>query len=112
MGIQTAIAEKIKERRADYVLAPKGNQGTLHEDVKMFLMDNKEEGIINGQQKKHTGARIQLDRNKGILSDRRHKMAFTEEKLERLKEHRNGRKDHSEKKKRNIVIISVVKKRI
>lgn len=49
MGIQTAIAEKIKERRADYVLAPKGNQGTLHEDVKMFLMDNKEEGIINGQ---------------------------------------------------------------
>lgn len=43
MGTQTAIAEKIKERRADYVLALKGNQGTLHEDVKLFLMDNKEE---------------------------------------------------------------------
>ena len=43
MGTQTAIAEKIKERRADYVLALKGNQGTLYEDVKMFLQDNKEE---------------------------------------------------------------------
>ena len=43
MGTQTAIAEKIKERRADYVLALKGNQGTLYEDVKLFLMDNKEE---------------------------------------------------------------------
>ena len=33
MGTQTAIAEKIRDKRADYVLALKGNQGTLHEDV-------------------------------------------------------------------------------
>ena len=62
MGTQKAIAEKIKEKRADYVLALKGNQG--------------------------------------ILPDRRYKMAFAEEKLERNKKHRNGRKDHSEKRKR------------
>ena len=43
MGTQREIVEKIKERRADYVLALKGNQGTLYEDVKMFLMDTKEE---------------------------------------------------------------------
>lgn len=43
MGTQTVIAEKIKERRADYVLALKRNQGTLYEDVKLYLMDKKEE---------------------------------------------------------------------
>ena len=42
MGTQTAIAEKIRERRADYVLALKRNQGTLYEDVKLFLMDENE----------------------------------------------------------------------
>lgn len=41
MGTQTAIAEKIRERRADYVLALKKNQGMLYEDVKLFLMDEK-----------------------------------------------------------------------
>jgi len=39
MGTQTAIAEKIKNKRADYVLALKGNQGTLHEDVKAYFED-------------------------------------------------------------------------
>jgi len=33
MGCQTEIAELITEREADYVLALKGNQGTLHRDV-------------------------------------------------------------------------------
>jgi len=33
MGCQTEIAEKIVQREADYMLAVKGNQGTLSEDV-------------------------------------------------------------------------------
>ncbi len=33
MGTQKAIAEQIIERQADYVLALKGNQGTLHQAV-------------------------------------------------------------------------------
>jgi len=33
MGCQTDIAAKIRERKADYVLALKDNQRTLHEDV-------------------------------------------------------------------------------
>jgi predicted transposase YbfD/YdcC len=37
MGCQSAITEKIIENKADYVLALKGNQGTLHEDVEMFF---------------------------------------------------------------------------
>lgn len=39
MGTQTAIVEKIRGKRADYVLALKKNQGTLHEDVSLYLND-------------------------------------------------------------------------
>ena len=39
MGCQTEIVAKIKNKRADYVLALKGNQGTLHEDVKAYFAD-------------------------------------------------------------------------
>lgn len=37
MGCQTAIAEKIIQKKADYVLALKGNQGTLHSEVSDFF---------------------------------------------------------------------------
>ena len=39
MGCQRKIAQKILEREADYLLALKRNQGTLYEDVKLFLDD-------------------------------------------------------------------------
>ena len=39
MGTQTEIAQKIKKKRADYVLALKRNQGNLHEDVKLYFAD-------------------------------------------------------------------------
>src|SRR5580704_4310109 len=39
MGAQKAIAAKIVEQEADYVLALKGNQSALHDDVKSFLED-------------------------------------------------------------------------
>lgn len=41
MGTQTAIAEKIRSKRADYVLALKRNQGNLCEDVSLYLMDEE-----------------------------------------------------------------------
>jgi len=37
MGCQTAIAEKIIDKGGDYVFALKGNQGTLSQDVELFL---------------------------------------------------------------------------
>jgi predicted transposase YbfD/YdcC len=37
MGCQYAITEKIIENKADYMLALKGNQGILHEDVEKFF---------------------------------------------------------------------------
>jgi len=42
MGCQKEIARKIKEKEADYVLALKGNQGTLQQDVELFFTEQKE----------------------------------------------------------------------
>lgn len=41
MGTQTKIAEKIRSKRADYVLALKGNQGTLYTEVKEYFADKE-----------------------------------------------------------------------
>ena len=40
IGCQTDIAAVIRKKRADYVLALKGNQGTLYEDVKLYFDDS------------------------------------------------------------------------
>lgn len=40
MGCQFAIADKIVEAQADYVLALKGNQGEFHDDIKLCLETN------------------------------------------------------------------------
>jgi len=37
MGTQTKIAEKIIDKEGDYMLALKGNQGTLNSDVRLFF---------------------------------------------------------------------------
>jgi predicted transposase YbfD/YdcC len=39
MGTQKKIAQRIREDKAEYVLALKGNQGTLLENVKLYLDD-------------------------------------------------------------------------
>jgi predicted transposase YbfD/YdcC len=41
MGCQRDIAEKIIAKKADYILALKGNQGTLREDVEVFVDEQK-----------------------------------------------------------------------
>jgi len=41
MGCQRAIARKIIDKKADYVFGLKGNQGTLREDVEVFVTEQK-----------------------------------------------------------------------
>src|ERR1700745_4208911 len=41
MGCQRDIATKIVEKKADYIVALKGNQGTLREDVEVFVDEQK-----------------------------------------------------------------------
>lgn len=43
MGCQKKIVEQIINQRADYVIGLKGNQGSLHADVKLFLKKNRNE---------------------------------------------------------------------
>jgi predicted transposase YbfD/YdcC len=47
MGCQKAIAEKIRDKKADYILALKENQPTLEKDVREFLGQQKTEGFKN-----------------------------------------------------------------
>lgn len=41
MGCQREIAQKIIDKKADYLLALKGNQGSLREDVELFVTEQK-----------------------------------------------------------------------
>jgi len=45
MGCQRGIAQKIIDKKADYILALKGNQGTLREDVELFANEQKAKGF-------------------------------------------------------------------
>ena len=47
MGCQRAIAQKIVDKKADYVLALKGNQGTLRDDVELFATEQKARGFAD-----------------------------------------------------------------
>lgn len=48
MGTQKKIVEQIKNQKGDYVLAVKGNQGTLHQDlIDYFAEEEFLKGIIN-----------------------------------------------------------------
>lgn len=43
MGTQKAIAQRITEKQADYLLALKGNQETLKDDVELYFQDAEEQ---------------------------------------------------------------------
>ncbi|MEI8343213.1 MAG: ISAs1 family transposase [Verrucomicrobiota bacterium] len=45
MGCQRDIAKKILEKKADYVLALKGNQSSLRQDVEEFVAEQKTKGF-------------------------------------------------------------------
>ena len=53
IGCQRDIAEKILDKKADYVLALKGNQGTLREDVELFAVEQKANGFKDTKISRH-----------------------------------------------------------
>jgi predicted transposase YbfD/YdcC len=53
MGCQREIAQQILDQKADYVLALKGNQGTLREDVEVFAAEQKANGFKNTKVSRH-----------------------------------------------------------
>lgn len=53
MGCQRGIAKKIIDKKADYVLALKGNQGTLRDDVELFVAEQKAHGFADTTVSRH-----------------------------------------------------------
>lgn len=53
MGCQRGIAQKIIEKNADYVLALKGNQSSLREDVELFAAEQKANGFKDTKVSRH-----------------------------------------------------------
>lgn len=49
MGCQRSIAQKIRDKDADYVLALKGNQGSLYEDVTLWFEEREHDNITTLQ---------------------------------------------------------------
>jgi predicted transposase YbfD/YdcC len=47
MGCQRDIAQKIVDKKADYVLALKGNQGSLRDDVELFVAEQAAAGFTD-----------------------------------------------------------------
>ena len=53
MGCQREIAKKIVDKKADYILALKGNQGSLREDVELFAAEQKSNGFKDTKVSRH-----------------------------------------------------------
>ena len=53
MGCQRDIAKKIIDSKADYVLALKGNQSSLREDVEVFVAEQKANGFKDTKISRH-----------------------------------------------------------
>ena len=53
IGCQRDIAAKILAKKADYVLALKGNQGTLREDVELFATEQRAKGFKDTKVSRH-----------------------------------------------------------
>jgi predicted transposase YbfD/YdcC len=53
MGCQAEIAEKIVGGKADYVLAVKGNQPTLHEGIVAFFLDHMDDDFARVRVSRH-----------------------------------------------------------
>ena len=82
MGCQKDIAEKIIEKEADYVFALKGNQGTLHDDVKLFFSTESEKAksvFITDQYDEIDAGHGRIEKRECWVSD---KLSWLEQKVE------------------------------
>ncbi len=67
MGCQREIASKIIVKKADYMLALKGNQGTLREDVELFANEQKSSNFKDATISQHKS----VDGDHGRIETRR-----------------------------------------
>ena len=77
MGTQKSIAKQIIEQGGDYVLALKGNQGTLNEDVRLFL----ETELSKSKSNAITSVHEDIDKGHGRIEIRK---CFASDKIDWL----------------------------
>jgi len=68
MGCQRAIAELILKKKADYIFSLKGNQGTLNDDVKLFVAEQQAKGFEDAKVTRHET----VDGDHGRIETRRY----------------------------------------
>jgi predicted transposase YbfD/YdcC len=77
MGTQKAIAKQIIDQGGDYILALKGNQGTLNEDVRLFLETEVEKTGSMAMEDRH----YDVDKGHGRIETRQ---CFVSEQIDWL----------------------------
>jgi predicted transposase YbfD/YdcC len=77
MGCQHKIANQILEQEGNYIFCLKGNQGTLHEDIKLYFSDQE---LVN----KHAKHCNDYDKGHGRIE---HRKCSVIEDVEWIKEH-------------------------
>ena len=93
MGCQRDIAKAILDKKADYVLALKGNQGSLREDVEVFVAEQKAKGFADTEasQGHHHRRRSRPDRDPDHDRDPRCRLAAGPSQLAGAEGCRRGR---------------------
>ena len=81
MGCQRGIACKIRDKGADYVPALKGNQGLLHEDVKLWFEEQDQENTESLQT---------VDGDRGRIETRTYTQCDAIGRLKKRHPHREG----------------------
>lgn len=92
-GRQCAITQKIMDRKADYIHALKGNQGTLREDVDLFVAERKA-GDFKHDRQPHGNRRWRSrpHRNPRDHGHPRHRLATKATRAARTEKRHHGRK--------------------
>lgn len=84
MGTQKEIANQIREKKADYVLALKGNHSTLHDDIRLFL----ETEVLKTDNSKITDFYEEIDKGHGRIERR---LCYVSDQIDWLEQQKQWR---------------------
>lgn len=84
MGTQKEIANQIIDKKADYVLALKGNHSRLHDDIRLFL--ESEVGKTKGS--KITDSYEEIDKGHGRIE---HRICYVSDQIQWLEQRKEWR---------------------
>ena len=84
MGTQKEIANQIRDKKADYVLALKGNHSTLHDDIRLFL----ETEVVKTDSSKIADFYEEIDKGHGRIE---HRLCYVSDQIHWLEQQKQWR---------------------